>query len=124
MKLGILCGGKSAEHDISLRSANNIYHGLLELDEIEPILIGISKEGNWLYREDNQLLKIAANSNQPTLNLDAKTVVLPPSSQGQLWELGGDKISVKLDVIFPILHGPLGEDGAVQGLLKISETLL
>lgn len=122
MKLGILCGGKSAEHDISLRSAYNLYNGLLESDHIEPVLIAISREGHWMYRPDGQLLQLAENTSQPTIHPDTTAVFLPPSSQGQLWELGGGKLPFQLDVIFPILHGPLGEDGAMQGLLKISET--
>ncbi len=123
MKLGILFGGKSAEHDISLRSAYNIYQSLLESQTITPVLIGITKEGHWIYRQDNALLHLPKGKKQPLLQAEqALQVVLPPASRGQLWELGGKQLPIKLDVIFPVLHGPLGEDGAMQGLLKISET--
>lgn len=122
MKIGILCGGRSAEHDISLRSANNIYRASLSSDKLEPVLLGINKRGQWLYREDDQLLLLPEGSHQPVLNEEALQVVLPPAAKGQLWVLGGHKLPFKLDLVFPILHGPLGEDGSIQGLLKISET--
>ncbi len=122
MKIGILCGGPSAEHDISLRSAYNIYQSLLSSRKLQPVLIGINKKGQWLYREDGQLLLLSENSSHPVLNEEALPVVLPPAAKGQLWLLGGGKLPFKLDLIFPVLHGPLGEDGCTQGLLNLSET--
>ncbi len=117
----VLLGGKSAEHDISLRSAKNLIASI-DKSRYELHLIGITKEGQWIYREDNRLLLDGADALQPVLNTtQGIRVCLPPESKGKLHSLDQPlSRDIVFDVVFPMLHGPLGEDGAIQGLLKIA----
>ncbi|MCV9386239.1 D-alanine--D-alanine ligase [Reichenbachiella ulvae] len=118
INVGILFGGKSAEHEISLRSAKNVIDAL-DKTRFNPVLIGISKEGKWLFDEAADL--ILGEGENLTLKGDADHVSLVPQSAGQLNSLNNSAFSEKIDVVFPILHGPMGEDGAVQGLLKLAD---
>lgn len=118
INVGILFGGKSAEHEISLRSAKNVIDAL-DRERFNPVLIGISKEGKWLYDEQAGLL-IGEGENL-TLKVESDQVALVPQSAGQLSSLSDQSFGKKVDVVFPILHGPLGEDGAMQGLLKLAD---
>lgn len=114
IKVGILFGGKSAEHEISLRSAKNVIEAL-DKNKYEPVLIGIDKNGQWLYNEQTSLILHADNIEKISLNTDSESVSLIPQSEGQL-----SGTNQKIDVVFPILHGPMGEDGTIQGLLKLA----
>jgi len=116
INVGILFGGKSAEHEVSIQSAKNVYHAI-DKNKYEVTLIGISKNGkwfldqrmanNWSVLDDEH--PAGARENLPLmLNLGEKRLV----------DLNGQILN--LDVIFPILHGPFGEDGIVQGLLKLA----
>lgn len=102
----MLFGGESAEHEVSLISAQNIY-AALDLQKIEPVLCYIDTQGIWWHvtsvaRADNQSLPL---------------IPLPGSSAVKI----GDK-TIAIDVIFPVLHGTNGEDGTVQGLAKLLHT--
>jgi D-alanine-D-alanine ligase len=115
--VGIIFGGKSAEHEVSLQSAKNVYDAI-DRSRFEPVLIGIDKNGVW--RSTGGSLSLL-NSNDPSrisLNAEGVPVTLAPASAGLLSPQAGP--GPKLDVIFPILHGPLGEDGTVQGLFKLA----
>jgi len=118
--VGIIFGGKSAEHEVSLQSAKNVYDAI-DRSRFDPVLIGIDKNGVW--RSTGGSLSLL-NSNDPSsisLNTEGTPVTLAPASAGMLSAQGaGAPPGPKLDVIFPILHGPLGEDGTVQGLLKLA----
>lgn len=114
IKVGILFGGKSAEHEISLRSAKNVIEALNK-DKYEPVLIGIDKSGQWLYNEQTSLILHADDIEKISLNTDSDSVSLIPQSEGLL-----SGANQKVDVVFPILHGPMGEDGTIQGLLKLA----
>lgn len=114
IKVGILFGGKSAEHEISLRSAKNIIEAL-DKTKYEPVLIGIDKSGKWLYNEQSALILHADDIEKISLNQASDSVSLIPQSEGQL-----TGTAQKIDVVFPILHGPMGEDGTIQGLLKLA----
>jgi D-alanine-D-alanine ligase len=117
-KVGILFGGKSAEHEISLLSAKNVYEAI-DRTKFDPVLIGIDKTGRWLI---NDAEKFLLNSDNPALvkiNPDGKDVSLRPESNGMFAADGAGSFS--LDVVFPILHGPFGEDGTVQGFLKLAD---
>jgi len=127
INVGILFGGKSAEHEVSLQSARNVYDAL-DRDKYNPVLIGINKKGQWLMGSGSGAESFLLNSNDPkNIKLDSSfnhanaQVALAPESRGALSSLvsGGNAQSV--DVIFPILHGPFGEDGTVQGLLKLAD---
>lgn len=118
IRVGILFGGKSAEHEVSLRSAKNVYEAM-DKSKYEPVLIGITKKGEWLLNDNSKfLLESASSSVLKTSN--AKNVALVTEGGGKLT---GNSLSTKnhsVDVVFPILHGPFGEDGTVQGLLKLA----
>ena len=107
INVGIIFGGKSAEHEVSLQSAKNVVLAL-DKEKYNPILIGIDKAGKWLLSGQSQLL---IENHSPELSGPLSTAVLPSS---EIFE------SNKIDVAFPILHGTFGEDGTVQGLLKLA----
>jgi len=120
IRVGILFGGKSAEHEISLLSAKNVIDAL-DREKYEPVLIGIDKSGRWVTSEPSKFL---LNSTDPKLialnKAESRDVALVPQSEGRLTALDETALERSVDVVFPILHGPLGEDGAVQGLLKLA----
>ena len=120
--VGIIFGGKSAEHEVSLQSAKNVYDAI-DRSRFEPVLIGIDKNGVWRSTGGSLLLLNSSDPSRISLNPDGAPVALCPASAGRLSTQapsGQTTDSPKLDVIFPILHGPLGEDGTVQGLLKLA----
>jgi D-alanine-D-alanine ligase len=119
INVGILFGGQSAEHEVSLQSAKNIFDAI-DKSKYNPILIGIDKHGKWSLSNESKLF---LNSNKPkisTLNQQNNEVVLIPQSGGKLYNFTTKNQDLKIDVAFPILHGPFGEDGTVQGLLKLA----
>ena len=104
LHVGVLYGGRSVEHDISLLSAKNILQNI-DANKFEVSLLAIDKEGKWYLCDD---INKPINSGKPlSVVLDAKNPYLFTSDK-----------QIKLDVIFPILHGTDGEDGSVQGLLQ------
>lgn len=119
--VGILFGGKSAEHEVSLQSARNIVEAI-DKTKYNVVLIGIDKTGKWLLNKDTS--KFLLNSQNPkliALNKENGTAVsLIPQSNGSLSLERSSEDAGKIDVVFPILHGPFGEDGTVQGLLKLA----
>ncbi|MCL2265010.1 MAG: D-alanine--D-alanine ligase [Treponema sp.] len=116
-KVGILFGGKSAEHEISLLSAKNIYDAI-DRTKFEPVLIGIDKNGRWLLNDAQKFLLNADNPSLVSLNPEGKTVSLSTKDSSSLYAEGAGTFN--LDVVFPVLHGPFGEDGTVQGFLKLA----
>ena len=121
LNVGILCGGKSAEHEVSLQSAKNIYEAI-DREKFNPVLIGIDKDGGWLYSPHIKAGDFIDNTDDPkkiSLSSNSSKAILPAKSGGFL-SVEGSPAPVELDVIFPILHGPFGEDGTVQGLLKLA----
>ena len=124
-KVGILFGGKSAEHEISLLSARNIWEAI-DRTKFEPVLVGIDKNGHWLINDASRFLLNADNPALIKLNAEGKAVALQPEKRGLL--SGADSATgaavnfdaVPLDAVFPILHGPFGEDGTIQGFLKLA----
>lgn len=119
ISVGILFGGKSAEHEISLQSAKNVFDAI-DKEKYEVTLIGIDKTGRWLLPNQSHFL---LNDNDPKLirlnNDNEESITLIPESGG-LTKLSDSNSHTEIDVVFPILHGPFGEDGTIQGLLKLS----
>ena len=116
IRVAILFGGKSAEHEVSLRSAKNIIDAL-DKEKYESILIGIDKTGRWLPAHSSSLLLDGIKK----LNSGVVGgIALLPQENGRIIESQNNKISRVIDVVFPVLHGPFGEDGTVQGLLKLA----
>ncbi|HEY1773867.1 MAG TPA: D-alanine--D-alanine ligase [Gammaproteobacteria bacterium] len=121
IRVGILFGGKSAEHEISLLSAKNVIDAL-DRSKYEPVLIGIDKAGRWVTSEPSKFLLNHTDPKLIALNkAESRDVALIPQSSGKLTGLDSAGLDRAVDVVFPILHGPLGEDGAVQGLLKLAD---
>ncbi len=125
IKVALLFGGKSAEHEVSLRSAESIANAI-DKNKYEVVLIGIDKTGKW--NLGDSLSKFLNKSNPKLYKLNfsnSKSVALVPQGSGVISNLanstsGGSASSGSIDVVFPILHGPFGEDGTVQGLLKLA----
>ncbi|MBI2669892.1 MAG: D-alanine--D-alanine ligase [Candidatus Yanofskybacteria bacterium] len=120
IRVGVIFGGKSAEHEVSLQSAKNIMEAI-DKDKYEVVPIGIDKGGRWLL---NNSTKFLLNANDPKLiklNNEANVVLaLSPGGQnGQLLSSSDEIRAKQIDVAFPILHGTFGEDGTMQGLLKL-----
>lgn len=120
INVGLLFGGKSAEHEISLRSAKNVIEAI-DKEKYNPILIGIDKNGHWLLNKETSLLLNTVDVNEMKLNPDSDSVALIPQSSGKLSNFSNTDFSGSVDVVFPILHGPFGEDGTIQGLLKLAD---
>jgi D-alanine-D-alanine ligase len=120
IRVGIIFGGKSAEHEVSLQSAKNVL-AALDKEKYEAVLIGIDKSGKWYLNEDSKAL---LNENNPKLiqlnPSDQELALVPGSDSGQLINVSDQSSLGQIDVIFPVLHGTYGEDGTVQGLLKLA----
>ncbi|MEA3273183.1 MAG: D-alanine--D-alanine ligase [Patescibacteria group bacterium] len=119
LNVGILFGGKSAEHEVSLQSAKNVLDAI-DKKKYNPILIGIDKNGKWFLHKKANFLLNSENPKLIKLNKSHNPVSLTPQSNGRINNLSHPKKRLLLDVIFPVLHGPFGEDGTIQGLLKLA----
>ena len=119
LRVGILFGGKSAEHEVSMQSARNVAQAL-DKDKYETVLIGITKTGSWLAPGiSGRYLALASSKPTKAPEKTREVVMMAPSGEGILTRDSGE-IEGKIDVVFPVLHGPFGEDGTVQGLLKLA----
>ncbi len=105
LRVGILFGGQSAEHEVSLRSAKNVVDAL-DRTKYEPVLIGIEKTGKWLLAGAEMMLPAAVSLALPS---NGRDLALNP----------GGEAPAGIDVAFPVLHGTNGEDGTVQGMLTL-----
>ncbi len=113
LKTGVLFGGRSGEHEVSLVSATSII-GALDASGFEVIPIGISKEGRW-YTGEGVMDFLKGNE----FFGEVHPAILLPDAEGGLLKWNEGRGEVMLDVVFPVLHGPFGEDGTVQGLLEL-----
>ena len=121
LKVGIICGGKSAEHEVSLQSAKNIVKAA-DKEKYEIVLIGINKVGEWFLYEENDFLENADDPKEIKLKDNGLPVNLVlGKKENQLISLENGKSLKSLDVVFPVLHGTFGEDGTIQGLLKLAD---
>jgi D-alanine-D-alanine ligase len=100
IKIAIVFGGRSAEHEVSLKSAENVINSI-DLEKYELIKIKIDKEGNWSFG-------------------DRKVILSQNFGQHQLIAADNGQIMAGIDVLYPVLHGPYGEDGSIQGLAKLA----
>lgn len=115
-----MCGGKSVEHEISLQSAKNVIEAM-DKDRYEILLIGLDQEGRWHLKDVAELEREMENAPLPYLSPGGDEVVFIPAGRGRLLNITTGELLQPVDVVFPILHGPFGEDGTIQGLLKIAE---
>ncbi len=119
-KVGIIFGGKSAEHEVSLQSAKNIVDAINK-EKYDVVLIGIDKDGKWHLNDQSSYLLDAENPKLIALNKSNDNVaIVPGSSTNQLIHADNALTLEQLDVVFPIVHGTLGEDGSLQGMLRMA----
>ncbi len=129
----ILFGGKSAEHEVSIRSARNVL-AALDPSKYEPVLVGIAKDGSWRSGDSSRaLLESGDGSLRALVSDDAPVALVPAPRNGGAASPGGacgpaalidleSRSPVEsVDVVFPVLHGTNGEDGTVQGLLRLAD---
>jgi len=120
LRVGVIFGGKSAEHEVSLNSAQNVMRAL-DKSKYDVVPIGISKEGQWLLQGDPLLALTGGQTSLPQL-LESGYQIVDDLSTGREVIPGSHAASLPdVDVIFPVLHGPFGEDGTVQGLLELAD---
>jgi D-alanine-D-alanine ligase len=146
LRVGILFGGRSGEHEVSLLSAASVSNAI-DKDKFEVVPIGITKEGRWLTAADAERLLQGKSANSqpaplragdPAATLGAavlatgQAVVVPPEPHrpgGSLAPFQTDAVltrrasdrAIDVDIIFPVLHGTFGEDGTIQGLLELAD---
>ena len=120
MKVAIICGGKSVEHEISLQSAKNVIEAM-DKDRYEILLIGLDREGRWHLKDVAEFEKEMKSAPLPYLSPGEMRWFSYPPGEGRLLNITTGELLQPVDVVFPILHGPFGEDGTIQGLLKIAE---
>jgi D-alanine-D-alanine ligase len=113
LRVGVLFGGRSGEHEVSLASAASVIRGL-DPDKYEAIPIGITKEGHWLIGAGAQkmLPEVLRGGQRVMMTADPTDAALVPLDRS-----GG---GTRLDVVFPVMHGTFGEDGTIQGLLDLA----
>ena len=108
LRVGVIFGGKSAEHEVSLQSAKNIVDAI-DKEKFDVTLLGIDKQGQWHINDASNYLLNAENPALIALNRSNKNVALIPGQEKQqLIEAGSAGALGQLDVIFPIVHGTLG----------------
>jgi D-alanine-D-alanine ligase len=119
-RLAILYGGRSAEHQVSVVSARSVMEAL-DPDRFEVVPIAITRDGAWLLPDRSPLELTASDGALPEVEAAGTEVALRPDQRGE----GSSSLAAAgigpVDVVFPILHGPFGEDGTVQGLLELAD---
>jgi D-alanine-D-alanine ligase len=113
LKVAIICGGRSSEHEISCTSAGGVLRAI-DRNQYEPVMIGITKSGKWTLIPDDFDFSIRGEV-LPVIAEDGLPVAMGPDG----FSVNGEKIAI--DIVFPLLHGPYGEDGTIQGLLEIAD---
>jgi D-alanine-D-alanine ligase len=118
IRVGVIFGGRSSEHEVSLVSATSVIRAL-DKDKYVVVPVGITKDGKWL--SSSQTLALLKSGRG--LDRMPERVLLPDPTQKGLVEFRSNGMSAAkeaLDVVFPVLHGPYGEDGTIQGLLDLA----
>jgi D-alanine-D-alanine ligase len=124
VRVAVIFGGRSSEHAISCVSAGSILRNL-DAERFEVVAVGITPDGSWVLTDgdpealaitDRQLPKVSSESGAEL------ALTADPLRAGQLVSLapGGAEVLASVDVVFPVLHGPYGEDGTIQGLLELA----
>ena len=115
LRVAVLAGGRSSEHEISLASARSVL-AALDPERYDVLEVGIGRDGTWSLQSGQQAVTVAATETEPSQPETRPAETLPvPANRGTLEALGA------VDVVLPILHGPFGEDGTVQGLLELAD---
>src|SRR6266542_2702725 len=123
LRLALLYGGRSAEHAVSVVSARSVIEAL-DPERFEVVPIGITREGAWMLPRTSPLELTAPEGGLPEVEAAGTALALRPEQRSAaLTELGVPTAGGvgRIDVVFPILHGPYGEDGTVQGLFELAD---
>jgi D-alanine-D-alanine ligase len=124
VRVAVVFGGRSNEHAISCVSAGSILRNL-DPERFEVVAVGITPEGSWVLTDGDPDSLAIANRQLPAVSSESGTelaLTADPRRAGQLVSLapGGAEVLASVDVVFPVLHGPYGEDGTIQGLLELA----
>ena len=127
IRVGLIFGGKSGEHEISLASAQSVARAL-DKNKYDVVQIGVTKDGRWI-TGGNALKQLAAVSPTPLLAPESESAngaVSAPINSAELVPTATDAATTQsplatIDVAFPLVHGPFGEDGTIQGLLELAD---
>ncbi|BBX48937.1 D-alanine--D-alanine ligase DdlA [Mycobacterium cookii] len=124
VRVAVVFGGRSNEHAISCVSAGSILRNL-DPARFEVVAVGITPDGSWVLTDGDPDALAIANRQLPSVTLASGTelaLTADPRRAGQLVSLspGGAEVLTSVDVVFPVLHGPYGEDGTIQGLLELA----
>ena len=120
LNLGLFLGGRSCEHEVSVVSARSVLEAI-DREKYNVYLVGIDKTGHWhLGREIDHLIKAKEVRSLPSYEQDQGQVSLDLYDQGNLTTIRQETTVPKLDVVFPVLHGPFGEDGTIQGVFEMA----
>ncbi|MDT7542872.1 MAG: D-alanine-D-alanine ligase [Acidobacteriota bacterium] len=123
IKIGIIFGGRSGEHEVAVRSARSVIDAI-DRAKYEVIPLAITREGRWLSPAESVALLPAETSRRVSEKIGARTesltIVGDPSRVGLVSLDEGGQSALSFDVIFPVLHGTYGEDGTIQGLLEMA----
>lgn len=119
-KLGLIFGGRSGEHEVSLQSARSIA-GALDREKFELFLLAIDKQGNWYLADEADYL---ANADDPakialSVKEEQRIALVPRNGSNAIINLARGEERGTLDVAFPIVHGTFGEDGSLQGMMAM-----
>ncbi len=112
IRIAILCGGLSPEHEVSMNSARNIFKAV-DRNKYQVEVIGVARDGKWYHLPEAEFLELKSIEKSV-----GKLLVLVPGSERVINYIDGSDFP-KIDIVFPIIHGPFGEDGTLQGLLAI-----
>jgi D-alanine-D-alanine ligase len=118
-RVAVLFGGESPEHEVSLQSARNVIEAI-DTDRWDVMLIGIDRRGRWHTADATRFLSDDADPRRIRLVTGDTDVALVPGVDSEIVVLERGGTLPAVDVVFPVLHGPMGEDGTVQGLLRLA----
>lgn len=126
IRIGVIYGGRSGEHEVSVRSARSVIEAA-DPEKYEVIPVAITREGRWLPPAESAALlpestrrRLSQYAGAGSSDISSTTLVVDPSRGGILRHEGAGAGDQRLDVVFPVLHGTYGEDGTIQGLLEMA----
>jgi len=118
IRVGLLFGGTTAEHEVSLMSAKSIYENI-DYNKYEVVLLGVDKKGVWHLGDKEHFLINDKDPKQIALNVSKESLALSPGSKNKAMFVPNSPSGLDhIDVIFSVMHGTIGEDGSMQGLLR------
>ena len=116
-KIALIFGGRSAEHEVSINSAKNIFKAI-DLKVFEPILLGVSKQGSWYRFTSSDVFEKFKSLNDSDLKKEEAITLISFEEKPFIFSLRTQE-KTAIDAAFPIIHGTMGEDGTLQGYFKI-----